>query len=74
MSFSRFVVKFYWFVVGYLDKTLFHGRYPDAAVPLSGCDTSCEMGNERGYMECRMCNEYRTNIPAYRPITEHFMP
>ena len=73
MSFSRFVVKFYWFVVGYLYKTLFHGRYPDAAVPLSGGDTGCEMGNEREYMECHMCNESRTNIPVYRPIIDHFM-
>ena len=34
-------------LISHLDRTPFHGRYPDAAVPLSGGDTRCQIGNER---------------------------
>ena len=67
MSSSCFVVKLRLFIVSHLDEAQYHG-YPDAAVSLSRGDTRCEMGNERGYMKCRMCSESCTNTPAYRSI------
>ena len=72
MSSSYFVVKLRLIIVSHLDETQYHERYLDAAVSLSGGDTRCEMGNERGHMECRMCSESCTNTPAYRSI-DHFM-
>ena len=50
VSSSHVVIKLWWFFVSHLDRTPLYGRYPDAAVPLSGGDSRCEIGNERRYM------------------------
>ena len=64
MSSSHIVVKLCLFVVSHLDRKPFHGQYSDAAVPLSGGDFRCKMGNKCGYLECCMCSESCTNITA----------
>ena len=52
----RFVVRLCWFVISHLDGTPFHGRYPGAAVPLSGVilDVKCETSANIWTVTCVM--------------------